>query len=181
MGLNKEMPPRGLPSLPSLPEASGSFAQLADECGRLNAILAGEENFESQAILQLAATSTEQQLLSLMVYPYGLRPDGGVRLADKNSTRFLPHVHVNGIRYGTDVHRRAYNSRYAYTNPERHPVLIRRIYQATLPVQGGTREVICAVVQRFQPPAEQPGFPWDDWGISLRSQLGNSKNLTNLR
>ncbi|CAE6494534.1 unnamed protein product, partial [Rhizoctonia solani] len=155
--------------------------------GRLNAILAGEENFQSQAILRLATTSVEvdwhkfdhrpywelvaehcsHQLPGVIVYPYGLRPNGGVRLADKNSTRSLPHIHVNGIRYGTDFHHRAYNSRYAYIDPERHPVLIRRIYQAILPVQGGNREIISAVVQRFQPPVEQPGFPWDDWGDQL--------------
>ncbi|CCO36986.1 hypothetical protein BN14_11135 [Rhizoctonia solani AG-1 IB] len=155
--------------------------------GRLNAILAGEENFRSQAILQLPTTSAEVnwtkgdhrpywesvaahcslRIPNAVVYPYGLRPERGVRLTKKNSTRSLRHVHINGARYGTDFHRWAFNSCYAYIDAERHPVLIKRIYQVKLPVEGVDREVVCAVVQRFQPPAHKPGFPWDNWGDQL--------------
>ncbi|KDN40631.1 hypothetical protein RSAG8_07960, partial [Rhizoctonia solani AG-8 WAC10335] len=122
--------------------------------GRLDAILAGEDVFQSQAIVRLATTSAEvdwhkdghraywelvadhcsQQLPGVVVYPYGQPPEGGICLTHKHSTRSLPHVHVNGIRYGTDSHRWAYNSRYAYIDPQRHPVLIKRIYRATLPL-----------------------------------------------
>ncbi|KDN34320.1 hypothetical protein RSAG8_12585, partial [Rhizoctonia solani AG-8 WAC10335] len=155
--------------------------------GRLNAILAGEDVFQTQALIRLATTSAQvdwrsndhrpywelvaghccHRLPGVVVYPYGQPPEGGVRLADKTSARSLPHVHVNGIRFGTDFHHWAHNSRYAYIGPQRRPALVKRIYKVVLPIGAVDREVICAVVQRFQPPANQPGFPWDEWGARL--------------
>lgn len=110
------------------------------------------------------------QLHGRVVYGYGLPPLDGVRLAPKNSTRSLPHFHNAGVRHGADFHRRGFASQYGYING-RVPVLIKRIYWATLVVDDEEHSFVCAIVRRFRVAAQPANFPWSEWYVRVLRNL----------
>jgi hypothetical protein len=105
------------------------------------------------------------QLPGFVIYGYGERPHGGIRLEPEGSTRCFPHVHHGGLRYGNDLQSRGFSSRYGFVRRQ-EPVLIKRIYQCTLEIECepevDQRQVLCAVVQRFKKAEVPANFPWDD-------------------
>ncbi|KAG8765878.1 hypothetical protein FRC12_007226 [Ceratobasidium sp. 428] len=102
----------------------------------------------------------------IIVYGDSVRPDGGIYLDPKTSTISYSHFFYFGIRYGAAAHHRGKRSRYGFIG-NRVPVIIRKIYQATLLVQGEPRRFVGIIVQRFVRPHHQPAFPWNNWADQL--------------
>ncbi|KAG9124509.1 hypothetical protein FRC07_011347 [Ceratobasidium sp. 392] len=158
--------------------------------GRLDAILAGDADFQDQERIILATTSSQviwtkddhnpywdmvidfcSHKLGIPVYGHGIPPPGGVCLEAKGSTRCFPYVRLAGIRFGNDYQMRGYTSRYGYID-EMVPALIKRIYQCSFNIGGepDPRIVLCAVVQRFMEHEHEPDFPWMPYARRLQIQ-----------
>ncbi|KAG8728746.1 hypothetical protein FRC12_021524 [Ceratobasidium sp. 428] len=103
---------------------------------------------------------------NIVIYGDGVRPPGGIYLDPKTSTVSYSHFFYFGIRYGVAAHHRGKRSRYGFIE-NRIPVIIRKVYEATLQVEGAPQRFIGVVIQRFVRPRRQPVFPWDNWADRL--------------
>ncbi|QRV83198.1 Transposase family tnp2 [Ceratobasidium sp. AG-Ba] len=155
--------------------------------GMLNAVLAGEAHFQGQETIRLATVSAQvdfesrdhepyyqlminfcsDQLPGIVFYGHGRQPaPDAIWLGPKNTTRSYSHFFRYGIRYGSSLHHRGKRSRYGYIG-EHIPVVIRRIYEVKLDVDGEEHEFLGVVVQRFVRAQRRPIFPWHHWEFRL--------------
>ncbi|QRV85804.1 Transposase family tnp2 [Ceratobasidium sp. AG-Ba] len=150
--------------------------------GMLNAVLAGEAQFQGQELVRLATSSKQvdfrhrndepfyqmfinfcsDQIPGVVFYGGGNHGDNDIYFPRVGSTQSYPHFLHYGIRYGSADHHRGKKSRYGYIN-DHVPVLVRRIYKATLDVRGEEHEILGVVVQRFVRAQQRPILCWNHW------------------